>query len=100
MSSERAAGWRAPPVFRTCPMRIDWTRAIGAVALCALAGFISDDALVAISVLVLVVGIKLVSTDDGMYVLPAAYAFHWLETSIGLFYRATTGRETVAFYNS
>jgi hypothetical protein len=81
-------------------MRIETRRALALGGICALAGFLADDALVAVSAMVLCVGLWLVWTDDGMYVLPAAYAFHWMETSVGLFYRALTGRETTAFYSS
>jgi hypothetical protein len=81
-------------------MRIELRQALAVAGVCALVGFLADDVLVAVSTLVLIVGLRLVWTDDGMYVLPAAYAFHWMETSVGLFYRGITGRETTAFYSS
>jgi hypothetical protein len=63
----------------------------------AFAGFVANDAQTAAAVLVLLIGLKLLATDDRMYVLQAAYAFHWLETSIGLIYRLLTGREVPTF---
>jgi len=63
----------------------------------AFAGFVANDVQTAAAVLVLLIGLKLLATDDRMYVLQAAYAFHWLETSIGLIYRLLTGREVPTF---
>jgi hypothetical protein len=81
-------------------MRISGSEALVGVGASVGAGLLAGDALVGASLFVLLAGIRLVKTDDGMFVLAAAFAFHWLETSIGLFYRAITGHETVAFYES
>jgi hypothetical protein len=99
-SWRRAATSRTPRASRTFPKRIEIRQALIVAGICGLVGFLADDSLVAISALVLCAGLRLVWTDDGMYVLPAAYAFHWMETSLGLFYRGLTGRETTAFYSS
>jgi hypothetical protein len=63
-------------------------------------GLLTQDWLLTTSVLVLLIGVKLVSTGDGLFVLPAAYIFHWVETSIGLVYKDFFGREVAAFYLS
>jgi hypothetical protein len=68
--------------------------AAGAVAI------VADDWLAGAAVLVLLAGLKLTSTEDGMFVLPAAYAFHWSQTSIGLIYKGVFGREVVAIQES
>lgn len=66
----------------------------------AAVGVLADDALLGLSVFVLVAGLKLVWTSDGLFVLPAAYAFHWVETSIGLVYKAIFNREVATFHLS
>jgi hypothetical protein len=81
-------------------MQVRSNQAIAALVGCALIGVIADDALLALAVLVLLAGLKLVSTADELFVLPAAYAFHWIETSIGLVYRAVFNREVATFHAS
>ena len=48
----------------------------------------------------LMVCIRLVSTDDGLFVLPIALAFHWMQGNLGLIYKGLTGREVAAIYDS
>jgi hypothetical protein len=60
----------------------------------------ADDSLVTWCLLVLFAGLKLVQTDDNLFILPAAYIFHWTQTSIGLVYKAVLGREVATFYSS
>ena len=62
----------------------------GAVAF--VAGLVANEWIVSASLLTLLIGIKLVSTGDRLFVLPVAFAFHWLQTSIGLMYLAFAGR--------
>jgi len=81
-------------------MPIRTSGVIGAVAGSTVIGFIANDALLGLAVFVLIAGLKLVWTDDGLFVLPAAYAFHWLETSIGLVHRALFNREVATFHAS
>ena len=78
-------------------MHLSFIEAAFGLGVSALAGLVANDTQTAAAVLVLVIGLKLLSTDDHMYVLQAAYAFHWLETSIGLIYRLLTGREVPTF---
>jgi hypothetical protein len=72
--------------------------ALGAAGLAA--GVITGDALAAAAVIVLMVSVRLVSTNDGLFVLPIAIAFHWMEGTLGLFYLRLTGREVQAVYDS
>jgi hypothetical protein len=81
-------------------MQIRFGEVVGAGIACAAIGLLAGDGLLALSVLVLLVGLKLVWTSDGLFVLPAAFAFHWLETSIGLVYRAVFDREVATFHAS
>lgn len=57
-----------------------------------LVGLFANDWIAGASILTLLVGMKLVSTGDRLFVLPVAFAFHWLQTSIGLMYLTFTGR--------
>jgi hypothetical protein len=57
-----------------------------------LVGLIADDWLTGASILTLLVGVKLVSTRDGLFVFPLAFTFHWMQTSIGLLYLTIAGR--------
>ncbi len=72
--------------------------ALGAAGMAA--GVITGDPLAAAAVVVLMVSIRLVSTSDGLFVLPIAVAFHWMEGTLGLFYLRLTGREVQAVYDS
>ena len=74
--------------------------AAAAVVVCGAVGLYADDHLLALSVFVLLAGLKLMWTSDGLFVLPAAYLFHWLETSIGLIYKAFFNREVATFHAS
>ncbi|HEY7292959.1 MAG TPA: hypothetical protein VH583_24185 [Vicinamibacterales bacterium] len=76
------------------------TEAFGGLLICLLVALFGDDSQLTLSVFVLLLGLKLVWTGDGLFVLPAAYAFHWVETSIGLIYRAAFGREVPTFVQS
>jgi hypothetical protein len=57
-----------------------------------LVGLFANDWIIGASTLTLLVGMKLVSTGDRLFVLPMAFAFHWLQTSIGLMYLVFAGR--------
>ena len=61
-----------------------------------LVGLFANDWIAGASILTLLVGMKLVSTGDRLFVLPLAFAFHWLQTSIGLMYLTFTGRAVPA----
>src|SRR4051794_25111037 len=74
---------------------------IGAAAGTAVAlGWMADDSLVTWCLVVLFAGLKLTQTGDNLFVVPAAYIFHWTQTSVGIVYRGLTGREVATFYSS
>src|SRR5436305_14789652 len=81
-------------------MRLSFAETLTAGAACAAVGLVTDDALAAAAVLVLLAGLKLVATGDQLYVLQASYAFHWMQTTLGIFYLDLTGREVPAIYLS
>ncbi len=81
-------------------MNVSLFEAIAAAAISATVGLAANDGLSALAVLVLIVGLKLVATRDRLFVLPAAYAFHWTQTSLGVLYLGFTGREVPAIYQS
>jgi hypothetical protein len=76
--------------------RISLSSALAGVAVCAALALFAGDWLLGVAVLVLLAGVQLVWTDDGLFVLPAAYAFHWVETSIGLVYKGVFDRDVPA----
>ncbi len=57
-----------------------------------LVGLFANDWIAGAAILTLIVGIRLVSTDDHLFVLPIAFTFHWLQTSIGVLYLGFLGR--------
>jgi len=81
-------------------MNVSLFEAIGAAGISAIVGFVANDWLAGLAILVLLVGVKLVETGDRVFVLPAAYAFHWNQTSLGVMYLGFTGREVPAIYQS
>lgn len=81
-------------------MRVSLAEVLGTVGVCTLVGLFADDALAAIAVLVLLVGLKLVATGDRLWVVQATYAFHWMQTTLGIFYLDFAGREVPAIYSS
>jgi hypothetical protein len=64
------------------------------------AGLVTGDWLAGASIMTLMVCVRLVSTDDGLFVLPIALAFHWMQGNVGLIYLGLTGREVPAVYDS
>ena len=54
------------------------------------AGPVTDDWLAAVSVMTLMVCVRLVMTNDGLFVLPIALAFHWMQGNLGLIYYGLT----------
>jgi hypothetical protein len=72
--------------------------ALGAAGLGA--GFVTGDWLAGVSVMTLMICIRLVKTDDRLFVLPIAVSFHWMQGNLGLIYLGLTGREVLAIYDS
>jgi hypothetical protein len=72
--------------------------ALGVAGLAA--GLVTGDWLAGVSVMTLMICIRLVKTDDRLFVLPMAVSFHWMQGSLGLIYLGLTGREVTAIYDS
>jgi hypothetical protein len=72
--------------------------ALGAAGVAA--GVVTGDWLTGVSVMTLMICVRLVTTDDRLFVLPIAVAFHWMQGNIGLIYLGLTGREVLAIYDS
>jgi hypothetical protein len=72
--------------------------ALGVAGLAA--GLVTGDWLAGVSVMTLMICIRLVKTDDRLFVLPMALSFHWMQGSLGLIYLGLTGREVMAIYDS
>jgi hypothetical protein len=61
---------------------------------------VTGDWLTGASIMTLMICVRLVSTNDGLFVLPIALAFHWMQGNVGLIYLGLTGREVMAVYAS
>jgi hypothetical protein len=72
--------------------------ALGAAGLAA--GLVTGDWLAGVSVMTLMICIRLVKTEDRLFVLPIAVSFHWMQGNLGLIYLGLTGREVTAIYDS
>ena len=76
-------------------MKVSLTEFVGGVAAIATAALITDDALAAVAMFVLLLGFKLLATGDGLLVLSLAFAYQWMQTSLGVFYGPLTGRQLI-----
>jgi hypothetical protein len=73
-------------------MRINEVEVMWAGLAALAVGLATNDWLASASLLTVLVCVKLTWTGDGLLVLPLAIAFHWMETSLGVFYNGFTGR--------
>jgi hypothetical protein len=64
------------------------------------AGLVTGDWLTGASIMTLIICVRLASTNDGLFVLPIALAFHWMQGNVGLIYLGVTGRQMPAVYES
>jgi hypothetical protein len=81
-------------------MRLTFFDGVFAIAVCGTTALIASDSLTVLAVAVLLVCLKLVDTDDNLFVLAAAVTFHWSQTSLGLLYKPFSGREPMAMVAS
>ena len=81
-------------------MRITDLELMGLGLAGVVASLATGDWLTGVSVMTLMICIKLVSSHDGLYVLPIALSFHWMQGNLGLIYLGVTGREVQAIYDS
>ena len=73
-------------------MRFSEIEIVTGAVIAFLVGLFANDWIAGASILTLMVGVRLVSTGDHLFVLPAAFAFHWLQTSVGVMYLGFLGR--------
>jgi hypothetical protein len=81
-------------------MRISDLDLIALVVAGVVAGLLTGDWLTGASIMTLMICVRLVSTNDGLFVLPIALAFHWMQGNVGLIYLGLTGRQLTAVYDS
>jgi hypothetical protein len=81
-------------------MRLSTLEVVGAGLITVMATLYTDDALIGASLAVLWLIWKLTMTDDGMFVVPLALTFQWLQSTLGLFYLDFFGRSVDAIDRS
>jgi hypothetical protein len=73
-------------------MRLNHREVVAMSLATVLGGLYADDWLISASILVLWAIWKLTLTSDGLFVVPMALTFQWVQSTIGLFYLGFTGR--------
>jgi hypothetical protein len=81
-------------------MRLNYTELLAISLITAVATLYTDDGLIGGSIVVLWLIWKLTATDDGMFVLPMALTFQWVQSTLGLFYLDFFGRSVDAIDRS
>ena len=81
-------------------MRLNDLEIVGAGLVALVVGLAAGDWLAGVSVLALMICVKLAWTGDGLFVLPLALAFHWMQGSLGVMYFGFTGRTLPAIEGS
>ena len=81
-------------------MRLSFTELLGVTLLTVLGTLYTDDGLIGASIVVLWLIWKLTMTSDGMFVVPMALTFQWVQSTLGLFYLDFFGRSVDAIDRS
>lgn len=81
-------------------MRVNDLELIGAAVVSVVFGLVTNDWLVGVSILTLLIVVKLAWTGDGLFVLPLALSFQWMQGSLGVMYFGFTGRSLPAIDSS
>jgi len=81
-------------------MRLSHTELLAVGGLTAAATLYANDPLIGASLVVLWLIWKLTMTDDGMFVVPMALTFQWVQSTLGLFYFDFFGRAVDAIDRS
>ena len=81
-------------------MRFSDLELVGVGLAAFLAYYLADDWIAGAAIVALWLCIRLVWTDDRLFVLPLALTFQWTQTMLGVFYRAFTGREVATHHAS
>lgn len=81
-------------------MRLSHSELLSVTLVTAVGWLYADDWLIGASILVLWLIWKLTATRDGMFVVPMALTFQWVQSTIGLFYLDFFGRSVAAIDRS
>jgi hypothetical protein len=81
-------------------MRVSSTELIAVALITAMATLYTNDGLIGASLIVLWLIWKLTLVDDGMFVVPMALTFQWVQSTVGLFYLDFFGRSVDAIDRS
>jgi hypothetical protein len=81
-------------------MRLSSTELVATILITALATLYTSDGLIGASIIVLWLIWKLTMTYDGMFVVPMALTFQWVQSTLGLFYLGFFGRSVDAIDRS
>jgi hypothetical protein len=81
-------------------MRLTALELVGTGLITVMATLYTGDALIGASVVVLWLIWKLTMTDDGLFVVPLALTFQWMQSTLGLFYLDFFGRSVDAIDRS
>lgn len=81
-------------------MRVNFTELLAVMLITATGTLYTGDGLIGASIVALWLIWKLTETDDGMFVLPMALTFQWVQATLGLFYLEFFGRSVDAIDRS
>jgi hypothetical protein len=81
-------------------MRLNHVELFAVTLITAFAALYTDDVLIGASIIVLWLIWKLTMTHDGMFVVPLALTFQWVQSTLGLFYLDFFGRSVDAVNRS
>lgn len=81
-------------------MRLNHRELLSVTLITVAGGLYADDWLVSASIVVLWLIWKLTATRDGMFVVPMALTFQWVQSTLGLFYLDFFGRSVDAIQRS
>jgi len=81
-------------------MRVTHHEVVGVTLSTVIAGLFADDWLISASILVLWAIWRLTLTRDGLFVVPMALTFQWVQSTSGLFYLGFSGRTLEAIERS
>src|SRR5439155_17130174 len=73
-------------------MRVSDREVFAVGVVCLVVSRVIGDWIAGAALATLWLGCKLLATHDEIYILPIAFSFHWMQTSIGVFYAGLTGR--------
>src|SRR5580765_2017183 len=81
-------------------MRVSHREVVGVTLSTVVGGLFADDWLISASILVLWAIWRLTLTRDGLFVVPMALTFQWVQSTSGLFYLGFSGRTLEAIERS